>query len=144
VDQSDRDTWTNQIAPRRSRPRSRPVSASPPSRLPLARLSPGASAIAPRRPLARLSPAHGRQRPLLARAAARLRYMAMRYRLAMPGKAEAALRPARRRRTASGDRESHAPARHVPRALLLLACRLRMHCISGGRRASALCTVHPR
>jgi len=41
VDQSDRDTWTNQIAPRRSRPRSRPASASPPSRLPLARLSPG-------------------------------------------------------------------------------------------------------
>ena len=41
VDQSDRDTWTSQIAPRRSRPRSRPASASPPSRLPLARLSPG-------------------------------------------------------------------------------------------------------
>lgn len=85
VDQSDRDTWTNQIAPRRSRPRSRPASASPPSRPPLARagaparararryrpLSPGASAIARRRPLARLSPARGRQRPLLARAAAR-------------------------------------------------------------------------
>jgi hypothetical protein len=85
VDQSDRDTWTNQIAPRRSRPHSRPASASPPSRPPLARagaparararryrpLSPGASAIARRRPLARLSPARGRQRPLLARAAAR-------------------------------------------------------------------------
>jgi hypothetical protein len=94
VDQSDRDTWTNQIAPRRSRPRSRPAlsprqcvaSLSPPSRPPLARagtparararryrpLSPGASAIARRRPLARLSPARGRQRPLLARAAARI------------------------------------------------------------------------
>jgi hypothetical protein len=84
VDQSDRDTWTNQIAPRRSRPRSRPASASPPSRPPLARasaparararryrpLSPGASAIVWRRPLARLSPARGRQRPLLTRAAA--------------------------------------------------------------------------
>jgi hypothetical protein len=67
-------------------PRSRPASASPPSRPPLAQagaparararryrpLSPGASAIAPRRPLARLSPARGRQRPLLARAAAAL------------------------------------------------------------------------
>jgi hypothetical protein len=85
VDQSDRDTWTNQIAPRRSRPRSRPASASPPSRPPLARAgaparararryrppSPGASTVARRRPLARLSPARGRQRPLLARAAAR-------------------------------------------------------------------------
>jgi hypothetical protein len=38
VDQSDRDTWTNQIAPRRSRPRSRP-------------------ALSPRQCLASLSPA---------------------------------------------------------------------------------------
>jgi hypothetical protein len=81
VDQSDRDTWTNQIVSRRSRP----ASASPHSRPPLARagapaqtkarryrpLSPDASAIARRRPLARLSLTRGRQRPLLACAAAR-------------------------------------------------------------------------
>jgi hypothetical protein len=41
VDQSDRDTRPSQIVSRRSRPRSRPASASPRSRLPLARLSPG-------------------------------------------------------------------------------------------------------
>jgi hypothetical protein len=46
VDQSDRDTWTNQIAPRRSRPRSRPASASPPSR-PGGRSSAGESEAIP-------------------------------------------------------------------------------------------------
>jgi len=81
VDQSDRAT---SLSPALS-PRQCLASLSPPSRPPLARagaparararryrpLSPGASAIARRRSLARLSPARGRQRPLLARAAAR-------------------------------------------------------------------------
>jgi hypothetical protein len=81
VDQSDRAT---SLSPALS-PRQCLASLSPPSRPPLARagdparararryrpLSPGTSAIARRWPLTRLSPARGRQRPLLARAAAR-------------------------------------------------------------------------